>query len=171
MVVAATAFECQAQEGGSECIDTIHHVGNAKFLFNNAPLFVLHVQTIERRGQLLLFGRVGQQVSGKLPRNELIERQIFVERLNYPISIGPHRTGTIGLIAMRVGITGHIEPLARQAFPVARRSQQSVDDLLVSVGRRVGQERINFGRRRWKTRQIEGDAAMRRARSASGLGV
>src|SRR5690606_36238355 len=53
-------------------------------------------------------------------------------------------------------------PVGGDALTVPGRGEQPVDDLLVRVGRRVGEERVDLGYRRGETRQREGDAAEQR---------
>ena len=134
VVVAAAAFERQAEESGAHRVHAIDHVGHAVLLLDDAALLVLHVQPIERRRQALFLGGVGQQVAGQLPGDELVERQILVERLDDPVAVGPHRPVAVHLVAVRVGVPGQVQPVGRHPLAVARRRQQPVDDFLVGSG-------------------------------------
>ena len=67
------------------------------------------------------------------------------------------------MVAVRVGVAGGVEPVDRHALAVVRRGQQAIDDLLVGVGRCVGEEGIDLGRRRRQAGQVERHAADERA--------
>ena len=69
--------------------------------------------------ELLVGRRVGQQVARRLPQDELIVRQILVERANHPVAPRPDMHLAIGLIPERVGVSSHVEPLVRH--PLAER--------------------------------------------------
>ena len=58
---------------------------------------------------------------------------------------------------MAIGISGCIEPLDRHPFPVVWIRQQRIDVSLVGVGRRVGQERVDGGRRGRQPGEVEGE--------------
>ena len=57
---------------------------------------------------------VRQQIAGELLDGELVELLILVERLDDPIAIGPHFAVVVEVHAMRIGISGRIEPIARR---------------------------------------------------------
>ena len=50
------------------------------------------------------------------------------------------------LVAVRVGVAREVEPRPRPALAVVRRGEQAVDELLVGVRARVGQERVDLRR-------------------------
>ena len=62
-----------------------------------------------------------------------IERLVAVEGRDHPVAPGPHRAGEVVLVAVGVGVAGHVEPVHRHPLAVARRGQQPVDQLLVGV--------------------------------------
>ena len=101
---------------------------------------------------------------------ELIERHVAVERVDHPVAVLPDVAAVVLLVAVGVGVAGEVEPRPRPALAVVRRRQQPIDDALVGVGRRVGDERVDFRGRRRKAGQVERDAAQQRRLSASGDG-
>src|SRR5712672_947218 len=99
-----SALQRQTEESGSESVNAIVNVGDAKFFIDDAAFFVLQMKAIESRGEALFFGGVRQEIAGKLPRDELVEGKILVEGFDDPIAIRPHRTRRIHLIAVSVGV-------------------------------------------------------------------
>jgi len=114
---------------------------------------------MERRGHDLVAGRVREEVAGELVDRERVERLVGVERLDHPIAIRPHRAMRVALEAVGVGVAGEIEPLHGHVLAVVGRSQQSVEGLGPSVGRIIGEERLEVGVGRRQAGQVEGGAA------------
>ena len=100
--------------------------------------------------------------------DELVERQVAVEGGDHPVAPGPHGAGEVVLVAVGVGVAGAVEPVHRHALAVVRRREQPIDELLVGVGRRVGEEGVDLGERRRQAGQVEGHPADQRG--AVGLG-
>src|SRR5205085_10507621 len=69
-----------------------------------------------------------------------------------PVAPG-ERTRQVFLVPVAVGVPRQIEPVAGPPLAEVRRSQQPVDKLLVGVGARIPDERLNFGRRRREDRK------------------
>ena len=88
-----------------------------------------------------------QLVAGQLLADELVVRLVGVERANDVVAIPPdERLGIVALEAVRLGIAHQVEPVPAPVLAVMPRGEQPIDDLFVSVGRVVGQERRNFAR-------------------------
>ncbi len=67
---------------------------------------------------------------------ELVIRQIAIECINDPITIGPHvGPQRIGAIAGGVGVPGQVEPDARPALAISRIGKESIDHPFVTIGR------------------------------------
>ena len=113
---------------------------------------------------------LGQQVAGQLLDRELVERQVAVEGVDDPVAPRPHAAQAVDVVAVRVGVAGRVEPGHGHPLAVARRLQQRVDALLVGVGRRVGEEGVDLGRRRRQAGQVEVTRRSSVALSASGDG-
>src|SRR5690606_6736754 len=86
--------------------------------------------TVETTGDLLGFGRVGQQIACQLFEGELVERHISVEGPNHPVAIGPQLAQVVSLKTVRVGIARGIEPGARPLLSILRRRQEFVHEVL-----------------------------------------
>ncbi len=97
--------------------------------------------------------------------DELVERQVAVERVDDPVAIAPGlgqlATGGAGLRVgvVVVGVADHVEPVPRPALAVGRRGQQPIDDLLERLGRTIRKERRDLVRRRRQAGQVERRAA------------
>ena len=74
MVVATGALEREAKHRRAEGVISIGDVLNAKLFRHTAALDLLRMQPVERGGQPLVVGRVGQQVAGELPREKIVVR-------------------------------------------------------------------------------------------------
>jgi hypothetical protein len=59
------------------------------------------------------------------------------------------------LVAVAVGITGRIQPMARPAFPVVRRLEQPFHLLVIGILRRVRQKCVHFLDRGRQAGQIQ----------------
>ena len=106
---------------------------------------------------------LGQQIARKLLDRELIEGLIAVEGVDHPIAIGPDFAIVVEMDAVRVGVAGGIEPVARPMFAPALRGEQLIDVVLVGVGRGVVDECFDLLGRRRQARQIEAQAPGQRA--------
>ena len=94
--------------------------------------------------------------------DELIERQVAVERADHPVAPRPHLAIVVDVVAVGVGVAGRVQPRHRHPLAVVRRLQERVDALLVRVRRPVGQEGVDLGRRGRQSGQVVGDAAQQR---------
>ena len=115
----------------------------------------------QRHGGLRIVGI--ERVAGHLLFDETPVRLVVVERLDDVISIGPRiGAGVVVIVAVRVGIVRHVEPVPGPVLAVARRRQQSVHKLFVGVGARVGDKALGFFRCRRQSSDIERHAADQR---------
>ena len=97
----------------------------------------------------MLQGRFRQQITGQLFERELVVRLSRIQRRNQSITPPPHLTMSVHVIAVRVGVTGQIEPTDCHLFAVTRRSDEPLDQTLVGILGPVRQEAIQLvqGRR------------------------
>jgi hypothetical protein len=72
---------------------------------------------------------------------------------------------------MRFAIVNDIEPMAAPTFAIARGGEEAIDQLLISVGRRVGGEGLRLCKRRRKAVKIKREAANERAAVGFGGGT
>ena len=120
MVVAAGALEGQRHEGRADGVDTIRDPVLAEFLGHRAALVGLAVDAVEGGGKFLLAGGIGQKVARELMDDELIKRQVSVERADHPVAIGPGFDIDIRLISERIGVARHIKPCGRPVLAETR---------------------------------------------------
>lgn len=118
---------------------------------------------MKRRRDELIDGRVREQIAGELFDGECVVRLILVERADDPVAVGmdcePQR---VGAVALAVGIAGEVEPGAGPAFAELRCGEKPVHDLLIGIGRFVGDESVNLGGCRGQADQRERDPANQR---------
>ena len=118
VVMALGAGQRQAQPGGAGGVDAIKQIVEPLLLGNRAPLAVEQMVAVEGRGNFLLVGRVGQQVTSQLFNRELIKRHVGVQRRHHPVPPDPLPGVAILLKAVGVGIAGGIEPGGRHPLAV-----------------------------------------------------
>ena len=119
MIVAAGTEEAHAKPhlGGSG--HTVDDVLGAVFLVDNAALNGDGVVTIEAGGDALLQRGVGEQIAGQLFDGELVEGEVAVVGVDNPITPRPHVAVSVVLIAVGIGVTCRIKPIACHMFAVA----------------------------------------------------
>src|SRR5205814_9054363 len=147
--------QSDAQENRRRRVDTVHHRLNAELLRVNATFLIDLGVAMETSGNLLPDGRLRKQIAGELPDGKLVERQVLIERADYPVAVLPNRTRRVDGIAVRVRVTGRVQPPSAPAFAVMGRGQQLVHQPLVSVRTQVVDELVRFLRPRRKAQQIE----------------
>src|SRR5260370_20212846 len=77
------------------------------------------------------------------------------ERVDPSVAPAPHDAFAVILIAVGVGIASGVQPADGHAFAEPRRSEQSINYLLVGLGASVPQEGIHLRRRWWQPGQVE----------------
>ena len=102
------------------------------------------------------------QITSELPCRKLVERHVLVEGVDDPVAIRRDGVVLIAVIADGVGEPYEVEPVARHAFSVARRIEQTVDPPLVLVVAWVGQVSLDRGRFGWQPCQVQGDSSQKR---------
>ena len=118
--------------------------------------------TVTGRGES--FSVVGKQlVSGQLLLEEAVVRQIAIERTDHIVAVlVRQRSSRVGVEARGLGEPHHVEPHPAPSLAVMRAGQQPLDQLLVSLGRFIGQKLSRlFGSRR-QPDQIELHATQQR---------
>ena len=91
-----------------------------------------------------------QQVAGNLLADELVVRQILVERFNDVIAIAPCiRVAVVFVVAGGIGIARDVQPVASPLLAISRRGEQAIHGLLVRFRGMVRQEALDLflGRR------------------------
>ena len=95
MIVALRAPDGQPHPDSRSCIGSVDGVLNVVLFVNRAPFACGDVAPIEPSGDELIKRRFRQEIPRQLLNRELVKRHIFIERLNHPISVGPHFTVVI----------------------------------------------------------------------------
>ena len=88
VVMTTGAAESKTKKRGPDGGDSVRYILDAEFFFDAAALIGLPVQSIECGRQDLVAGWVRQEITGDLPGNKLVVRQILIEGPNYPIPPG-----------------------------------------------------------------------------------
>jgi hypothetical protein len=103
-----------------------------------------------------------ENIARDLHGDEAVVGEIRVQGADDPIAIAPRiREREILVDAVRIGITGDVEPLAREAFAIGFGCQESVHHARVRVLGRVGEGTLGFHR------ASAGDPSGRRSRVAA----
>ena len=123
MIVAARAADGQAQE---RCAGGCHAVGHSLYavLFEvDASFKIAGRISVKAGGHQLILGWIRQQIPGNLFNDELIERQVAIQRVNHPIAILPDLARSVDGVSVGVGVTGDIQPVASPSLAVMLRRQ------------------------------------------------
>ena len=155
VIVTACAFHRQAQKDGAEGPDAIVHVLDPVLLGCDAAFDGEAVVAVEGGGDLLIEGRVGQQITGELLGDELIEGHVLLKRADDPIPPGPLIVRSVVLVAVAVGEAGVVEPVQGQGLGARVGGQETIDDPAVGLRRFIGQELGAFVEGRRQPGQIE----------------
>ena len=104
-----------------------------------------------------LLGKRGfrEHVTCKLLDHEPVEWQVAIERLDHPVAIRPDRPGGVVTVAVRVGVSCGVQPMATPTFAVMRRLQQTINRALVGLRPGVSHERRKLVGSRWQPGQIK----------------
>src|SRR5262249_45146995 len=117
VVMAARASDRKPQPDGAKRRGAIEYRGNAKFLLIGSAFLIGQCLPIESSGDPAAAGGIQQQVSGELLGAETIERKVSVDGIDDPVAIEVGvGTRAIGLVTIRIGITGKVEPVPRPAL-------------------------------------------------------
>ena len=128
MVVAAAAFEREPEKRRAKRRHTVVDRVDAILLLDRSTFALLLVKPVERRGQKLLVGGAGQQITGQLPERKLVVRQVLVEGRDHPVTPRPHRGPlAVDLKAVAVGVAGKIHPVGGHPFAVVWARKQPIE--------------------------------------------
>jgi len=133
VVVALAAIDGEAEERFAQGVHAIDERLDAKLFGLDAAFLIEHGVAEEASGDALIPGGAGQEIAGELFDGELIEGHVFVEGIDDPIAVRPDGTGFVLFVAVAVGVTGDVEPMAGPALAVMGRSEEAFDELFVGV--------------------------------------
>ena len=162
VVVALGAGDGEAEPVGGGGVDAVEEGDVALFFGDGAALAVEEVVAVERGGDALVDGGIGQEVAGELLDAELVEGLVGVEGADDPVAPDPLEGVAVLLEAVGIGVARGIEPGQRHAFAVVRGGEQAIDEAFVGAGFFVGQEGSEFGGRGREAGEIQADAADQR---------
>ena len=113
-------------------------------------LIIPSADSEQPRGDDRLFGFVGKLVPRQLLDNKPVVRFVAIDGLDDIIPILP-RSGLwrIPLVTVGVGIADQVQPVAAPPLAKMGRGKEAVHLALVSIGRRVALERLDFVEGRW----------------------
>src|SRR5262249_40760159 len=110
----------KAEKRGPGGGHAVHNGIYAVLLEVDAAFVVAGSVAVEAGGDQLLRCRVGQHVARDLLDDELVERQVAVERLEHPVAILPNLAPAVDGVAIGIGATGEMEPVPAPALAVMR---------------------------------------------------
>ena len=131
MAMAAGARQGEPEPDGCGRIDAVHHILDRVFLGDDPPFSIAAMVAVEARRNPLLQRRPRQHVARELLDRELVKRHVPVICIDYPVAPSPHHARRIGLIPVRIRVSGRAQPSGRHPFSESRRGQQPIDHLLV----------------------------------------
>ena len=171
MVVAFGATHRGAQPDLGGGAHAVHNVLGEILLRVGAALVVRHHVAMEAGGNLLVDGRIRQQVAGELLDGELIEGFVVVERLDHPVAPQMHLPEAIEVIAAGIGVARLIQPRQREPFAIMRRGEEALDQLPVGVRAFIRDEVVHGRHRRRQAGQVEREPANERVAVGFGIGL
>ena len=159
VVVALRAGHGAAEPRRGGRVHAVHQRLPPRLFDVDPSLLVEEGVPVEAGRDLLLRRGLGEHVTRDLLDGEVAERQVPVEGVDDPVAVHPRGPAPVLLVAVRVGVSREVQPGTRPALTVVRRGEQAVDDLLVGIRARVGQERVHLRQRRRKADEVEAHAA------------
>jgi hypothetical protein len=160
--MALGATDRQPQKGLADGVDAINYALDAELFGIDAALLIEHRVAQKTRGHAGLQRRLRQQIARQLFDRELIERHVFVERVDYPVAIWPDRARAVFFEPVGVGVSRGVEPPSPPPLAVMRAVEQAIDQFAVSGRAAVARELIDLFDRRRQSGQIETQTANQR---------
>ena len=176
MIVADGTAGRQPHPDRRRGLGAITGVENEVFLRDRAPLAGRDIAAVEAAGDPIvenLLGRrglavVGHQIAGQLQDRELVERHVAVECIHHPLPVGPDLAVVVDVDAVGVAVPGIVEPVAAAVLAPLEARKHRVDEPVVGIGVRIGNEGIYDRRLRRQAGEIEREPTGQHA--AIGLG-
>ena len=153
--MALGATQRQTQPHLAERAGAVHCVADDELLGVRALLLVEAGIAIEPAGDFVFRRRIGEQIACQLLDGELVEGQVPVVGIDDPVAPHPHLPGRVVFITRGVAEASKVEPEVGHLLAVARRGQQTIDELLIRIRRLVGEKGVNLGERRRQSCQVE----------------
>ena len=170
VVVAAGAVDREARERRHGCSHHVVAVKQARQLLVLRALAQFSVPDVvpracrheSRRDQAIRIARP-EDIPGNLFADEAGVGLVPVEALDHVVAIRPRVAPRLVLVvAVRLAVVRHIQPVPPPALPVARRGEQAVHQALIGVWRAVAYKRVDFCWRRRQAVEVEAEPANER---------
>src|SRR5262245_13904526 len=116
--MALCAGKGRSQPDSRSRVDAIDQDFKAIFFGVNPAFLINHGVAVKAGGDPLIEGRSRKHIASNLLDRELIEGEVPVESVDYPITVFPHDTRMIRLIPVRVGIARQVKPWPRPPFTI-----------------------------------------------------
>ena len=159
VVVTLGALDGEAQHALADGVHAVEHRIHAELLRIDSAFLVDHRVAQKAGGDNLFLRRVWQLIARQLLDDELIVRQVAVQRVDHVIAVEPNLAALVLFETVGVRVTRGIEPLPAPALAVVRRTEQALDCCLVSILRLVGEEGVHFGDGWRQADQVQAQAA------------
>ena len=134
MVVTHRATNRNPHERGSKRFCALASDVHPQLLWNRAAFVAAHPQahvSTPDQGFKVLHRH---EVAGDLLHSKLVERLVVVERADHVVAVGPNVPAVVIMQAVRISVSGVVEPIARALFAEGRLGKQPVDKMLISIG-------------------------------------
>jgi hypothetical protein len=162
VVVTASTAQRHAQERSAEIVNRVFD-GQVLWIVVDARTEATRVGDVAGSDDPLIpffVGRAAAQVAGKLVAHKFVVRQVALEGVDHPVAIAVNlRNRIVRVVAGRVRVTDHVQPVPAPPFAVAGRIEQTIDDAGEGLIRSIGQKRGDFLGRRRQAGQIIGRSA------------
>jgi hypothetical protein len=155
VIVALRAAHRRAEPDAGDIPHAVGGVLRGVLLGLGSPFLGGLQKPVVARCDLLPDRRRRQQVARQLLDRELVERLVFIERLDHVIAVGNDVARVVAVVAGGVGKPDQIEPIERHPFAVVRRFEHPFDQLFVGIGTGVADEHVDLIGSRRQSRQIE----------------
>ena len=137
VIVTSGALQGASEPGRRSRRDAVNNCEVKAFGGVDSAFLIEHRVSMETCRDQLVSGRIGQHVSCELFNRELVVGQVLVECVDHPISIQVSGATEVSFVSVCVGITCQIKPHSGLPLTIMTRSEQFVDELLVSIWSRV----------------------------------
>ena len=111
--------------------------------------------SIEPAGDLVVGRGVGEQVAGKEPGREPIERHVVVQGLDQPVTPDPLPCVAILLESVTVGVPRGVQPGERHPLSVTRACHQTIHEVFISIRISISDKCVDFLASWRKSRQVD----------------
>ena len=120
VVMALATLKCQTKHRLTNSVHTIKHRLHTELFRINSALLVDHRVAKETGCNERVLGRIWQQVTRDLLDDKAVIWQVSIERSHDPVAVEPDETRLVLFEAIRVRVSGRVEPVPCPLFAVVR---------------------------------------------------